>query len=212
MNAPQIADGGSTCRVGADVVAEYLVVVAEHVDTVGGVAANHVSVYRRSAADYIGGAFDIHTIGSVGLGRAGASAIGEECADVVAGQRVTVSSNVDENPAACKVTDHKAAYRAAAAASAYPQAVGVDVIAVQHDGRPVAVGGKAIVGAGIQDHRIGDRGQRARGVDGVHTCAGDVEVDSVGASDAIGRVVGRRDSLAQADETVGAHVGQQRIE
>lgn len=75
--------------------------------------------------------------------------------------------------------DQQAADGGAVGTGREDQAVGVQAVAVEHDGRFVAVGGKAVVGGCVEYHRPGDGWQSRCQCDGVSSGTGDVEVDVI---------------------------------
>ncbi len=81
-------------------------------------------------------------------------------ADVVAGDGVAVGARLDLDAVAAEVANDQTADRASVGGARQHQTIaGETVVAVQDDGWPVAVDRKAVVGAGVQNDRVGDRRQ-----------------------------------------------------
>ncbi len=209
-----VSDGRAAGGIGADAVALNGVARGSgtrQMHAVEQVAGDEVAVRRSRAAHGVVCTGDINAVLGVGFGRTGVVAGRVEPADVVAGDGVAVGAGLNNDARAVEIADHKAADRAAVGAGRQLQARGGEIVAIEHKRRLVAVGSKAVVGAGVEDDGIGDRWQRRRKVDQVFAGAGNPKEDAVGPAAAVGAVVGRDDRLAQADEAVAALVLQQRV-
>ena len=170
---------------------------------------DQVAIAGAGAADRDGRTADVQAVVGVAH-QPGGAALG---ADPVAGDRDAVGAGLHQDAVAGKTRDHQPAQDASVAGPVEiePVLAAAEVVSVDADDR--VVGGVVRLGRGVDDHGIGDRGQRALdGVQGndVRTGAGDVEVDFVGRA-AVGGRVRRLDRFAQRDLAVGPPVAQQRV-